>query len=66
MWTRTLVPAFITTLILGQRRPVGRTPRQMDARGGTMAFNLTGGDRVVDYESFEQAARERGIAIRGG
>ena len=41
-------------------------PRQMDARGGTIAFNLTGGDRVVDYELIERAARERGIAIRGG
>ena len=41
-------------------------PRTMHARGGTIAFNLTGGGRVVDYESIEQAARERGIAIRGG
>jgi len=41
-------------------------PRKMDARGGTIAFNLTRGGRVVDYESIEQAARGRGIALRGG
>jgi selenocysteine lyase/cysteine desulfurase len=41
-------------------------PRKMDARGGTIAFNLIHHDRVVEYESIEQAARERDIAIRGG
>jgi selenocysteine lyase/cysteine desulfurase len=41
-------------------------PRGMTARGGTVAFNVTREDRVVDYEAVEQAARERGIAIRGG
>jgi selenocysteine lyase/cysteine desulfurase len=41
-------------------------PRGTDARGGTVTFNLTRGGGVVEYESIEQAARDRGIAIRGG
>ena len=35
-------------------------------RGGIIAFNLCVSGRVVDYEIVEAAARERGIAIRGG
>jgi selenocysteine lyase/cysteine desulfurase len=41
-------------------------PHQMIARGGTIAFNVTRGNQVVDYETVEAAARERGIAIRRG
>jgi len=41
-------------------------PRDLTARGGTIAFNLRQGTRIVDYELVERAARERGIAIRGG
>lgn len=41
-------------------------PHHMIARGGTIAFNVTRGTQVVDYETVEGAARERGIAIRGG
>jgi selenocysteine lyase/cysteine desulfurase len=41
-------------------------PHQMRARGGTITFNVTRGNRIIDYETIESAARERGIAIRGG
>ena len=41
-------------------------PHDLAARGGTVAFNLRQGTRVVEYEVVETAARERGIAIRGG
>jgi selenocysteine lyase/cysteine desulfurase len=38
----------------------------VNARGGTIAFNVTRGNQVVGYETIESAARERGIAMRGG
>jgi selenocysteine lyase/cysteine desulfurase len=41
-------------------------PHQMNARGGTIAFNVTRGNQVVGYETIESAALERGIAMRGG
>jgi selenocysteine lyase/cysteine desulfurase len=41
-------------------------PVDTQDRGGIIAFNLCVGGRVVDYEIVEAAARERGIAIRGG
>lgn len=41
-------------------------PIDTQDRGGIIAFNLLVSGRVVDYEIVEAAARERGIAIRGG
>jgi selenocysteine lyase/cysteine desulfurase len=41
-------------------------PRDTNARGATVAFNLRRNGRVLRYEDVEAAARERGIAIRGG
>ena len=41
-------------------------PRDLTARGGTIAFNLRRGGRIVAHEVVEQAARDRGIAIRSG
>jgi selenocysteine lyase/cysteine desulfurase len=41
-------------------------PADEDARGGVVAFNLCSGERVVEYEAVESAARRHGIAIRGG
>ena len=35
-------------------------------RGGTVAFNVQRGDRVVNYEDVERAARTQSIAVRGG
>ncbi|MBU4432840.1 MAG: aminotransferase class V-fold PLP-dependent enzyme [Alphaproteobacteria bacterium] len=41
--------------------------RDMDERGGTAAFNLLRDDgQVVAYEAVERAARDHGVAIRGG
>ncbi len=41
-------------------------PQSTEERGGTIAFNLFDGDVPVPYESVERAARECGIALRGG
>ena len=50
---------------LGDRASV-YGPRNTRARGGTVAFNLHAEGRVLPFELVESAARERGIAIRGG
>jgi selenocysteine lyase/cysteine desulfurase len=41
-------------------------PRDLACRGGVVAFNLCTHAGVLDYEIVEAAARERGVAIRGG
>jgi selenocysteine lyase/cysteine desulfurase len=41
-------------------------PRDMHARGGTVAFNLRCRAGIVPYEDVEAAARAKGIALRGG
>ena len=42
-------------------------PAGMAARGGTVAFNLIDADgRAIPYSLVERAARDAGIAIRGG
>ena len=41
-------------------------PTDLTARGGVVAFNLCARGRVLDYEIVEAAARQRGVAIRGG
>jgi selenocysteine lyase/cysteine desulfurase len=41
-------------------------PRDSCERGGTVAFNLRRQGRVLPYEAMELAARDRGIALRGG
>jgi selenocysteine lyase/cysteine desulfurase len=41
-------------------------PRTVDRRGGTVAFNLQQDGRTLPYEMVEMAARDRGLAIRGG
>ena len=42
-------------------------PRDMKERGGTVAFNLLRPNgEVVAYEAVERAARDQGVAIRGG
>lgn len=42
-------------------------PRDLEGRGGTVAFNLLSADgQVVDYETVERAALGHGVAIRGG
>ena len=41
-------------------------PRDTADRGGTVAFNIHQHGRLLPYEAVEAAARDRGIAIRGG
>ena len=41
-------------------------PTELAGRGGVVAFNLCTPKGVLDYEIVEAAARERGVAIRGG
>jgi selenocysteine lyase/cysteine desulfurase len=41
-------------------------PTDLAGRGGVVAFNLCTHGQVLDYEAVEAAARERGVAIRGG
>jgi selenocysteine lyase/cysteine desulfurase len=41
-------------------------PDRLVARGGTVAFNVRLGRRVVPYEDVEAVARAAGVAIRGG
>ncbi len=41
-------------------------PRNTQGRGGTVAFNLRRNGRLLPFEVVEAAAREQGIAIRGG
>lgn len=41
-------------------------PRDTLARGGVLTFNLVRDGRLLPFELFEAAARERGVAIRGG
>jgi selenocysteine lyase/cysteine desulfurase len=41
-------------------------PLDMQARGGTVTFNLRRHGRVLPFEDVENAARSRNIAIRGG
>ena len=41
-------------------------PTDAEDRGGGVAFNVYSQGRALDYEAVEAAARDRGIAIRGG
>jgi len=61
----------LTHLLLDRLESLGdrviiHGPRNGCDRGGTIAFNLLRGGRVLPYETVELAARERGIALRGG
>jgi selenocysteine lyase/cysteine desulfurase len=61
----------LTCLLLDRLEALGdrviiHGPRDGCDRGGTVAFNLRRNGRVLPYEAVELAARERGIALRGG
>jgi selenocysteine lyase/cysteine desulfurase len=61
-----LTLALLDRLIgLGDRATI-YGPRTLDGRGGTVAFNLQRDGRTLPYEMVEMAARDRGLAIRGG
>ena len=61
-----LTASLLDRLTAARSRVTVYGPHQMTARGGTIAFNVIGGSHVLEYETVERAARERGIAIRGG
>lgn len=47
-------------------RVIVHGPRGIGSRGGTVAFNVRRAGQVVPYDVVEDAARQHGIAIRGG
>jgi len=61
-----LTAGLLERLLALRERVIVYGPHDTTARGGTIAFNLLRGGRIVDYERVEQAARNRGIAVRGG
>ena len=77
-WLRRVEPwrveqhvAMLTRLTLGRMAALGERaivygPSATCDRGGTIAFNLRRDGRVLPYEEVEAAARDRGIALRGG
>jgi len=65
--------ARLLQILASARHPGGEPavrvygPDSMEARGGTVAFNLLHPDgRPVPYGEVERAASERGLALRGG
>jgi selenocysteine lyase/cysteine desulfurase len=61
----------LTAQLLDRLRELGDRvviygPRDVQDRGGIVAFNVRRDGRVMSYEEVEAAAREMGIAIRGG
>ena len=63
--------AAMTERLLGTLRSCGAAveiygPERLVARGGTVAFNVRRGARVMPFEEVETAARVAGVAIRGG
>jgi len=61
----------LTQALLDRLRALGDRvtiygPRTVDRRGGTVAFNLRHRGRTLPYEMIEMAARDWGLAIRGG
>jgi selenocysteine lyase/cysteine desulfurase len=61
-----MTQALLSRLAELENRVVVYGPRSGTSRGGIVAFNLRRDGTVVPYEMVEAAARERGIAIRGG
>jgi selenocysteine lyase/cysteine desulfurase len=61
-----LTAALLDRLVALGERVILYGPADMTARGATIAFNLLRDGRIVDHELVEQAARDRGIAVRGG
>jgi selenocysteine lyase/cysteine desulfurase len=61
-----LTAALLSRLAALGDRVIVYGPDDTTARGGTIAFNLVRDGHVLDYELVEQAARDRGIAVRGG
>jgi selenocysteine lyase/cysteine desulfurase len=62
----TMTARMLAMLAARGDRVVVYGPHDTHARGGTVAFNVYTRGGVVPYEAVEVAAREHGIAIRGG
>ena len=63
--------AALTETLLDRLRGLGDRiriygPRDAQARGGIVTFNVVRDGHVLPYELVEATARERGVAIRGG
>jgi selenocysteine lyase/cysteine desulfurase len=61
----------LTALLLERLRSLGPRivvygPTTTIARGGTVAFNIRRGNRLLEHEAVERLATARGIAIRSG
>jgi selenocysteine lyase/cysteine desulfurase len=63
---RSMTGALLERLAALGRRVSVYGPRDPAGRGGTVSFNLYRRGSLIPYEEVEAAARERGIAIRGG
>ena len=63
---RALTGALLDRLSALGDRVIVYGPAGLAARGGIVAFNLRRNGRIVPYELAEEAARQRGVAIRGG
>jgi len=61
-----LTPLLLNCLESLGDRVIIYGPRHGCDRGGTVAFNLRRDGHVLSYEAMELAAREHGIALRGG
>jgi selenocysteine lyase/cysteine desulfurase len=64
--TKTVTSRLLDGLRALRERIVLYGPADAADRGGTLTFNLLRRGKVISYEIVEAAARERGIAIRGG
>jgi selenocysteine lyase/cysteine desulfurase len=64
--TKAVTARFLDGLRALGERVVIYGPTDAADRGGTVTFNLRRGADVLPYEIVEAAARERGIAVRGG
>lgn len=64
--TKELTRDLLDGLTAFNDRVVLYGPRDTADRGGTVTFNLRRRNEVLPYELVEAAAREKGVAIRGG
>jgi selenocysteine lyase/cysteine desulfurase len=61
-----LTADLLARLTMWEDRVVEYGPRDLSARGATVAFNLRRNGLLIPYEEVEASARTVGLAIRGG